>query len=1125
MVILNLADSQDRLVVPVIARPRPQYPTPSLPDCSQLDRQETLRLGACQQAQKLAAPQCAQEVDRQQVDRHPLPTATVSILNHPNHRSNFSPNPPSLYPGQIGPSHHALLRPVSPNMGKNRLKLRPRANLTNKLRREANHDRDLAAMARLRGQQQAAQRAEQDPLADYEFFDDNAPPYEPDYDPSTSNTHAHNNYDEPEWITLVPDEPDEFDLQIQSTIERWRQQAIFFNWADLWEELHVEYMAQKLRTHNWTSSKTYHDFAACQCPPHLKTRRMVDLVDLHAQRRVRVAFCDCTRDAIRLLWMGYLPGSPVNPVTAFSLPLLTIHNCMWNESHIGALPFTNGLRNYLEPRSERLTTRNGEKARELRKPFTAAVDLYRQMEDMTDQLMNNVLVLTEQEILAANCCPSCFGPLPGLPNSHGPLGKGETYIYPPSTRIRLCICLDGNFQHRHYFKSSRNYDTFRSPVIFLTPEEVARVDSGIREQELRKKPEDKRDRCTESHKAADDKRNESTWKGCDDTGLMGACCRHDAAIYMVNINKSGERRCYPMALLEKIIKNVEPDRKVGVLYDIGCSLDKFMRLRGLLEDERHRLQFGTSIFHAYVHTWTCQLDYNPRFHVGWGMTDGEGLERMWSYLSPLVSSLRYATRNHRLAALAHRLKYHNARSIQNLPTWLKKKFNNAVARHFETKDALDALLRQANPFSPGDRFTVDFFQRQWENQRNFQSAHTDAEADRRQKLVSIFKKEGALQVLRTRLSRAHQHLTSAEDMDDLLDNIEKAAAELSLETEAFTRGGQPVPQGQQQKELLLLWSAKSELFVQIVHLRAEEQPLNDSGSGHHLGTKGKDKVMAATKSRRPLINKLIKRFNNRFANFIRNYPGQQVSNVTDHPLEYNTLKGWPLDHRFWNDGLYHHSTAPWAIDMRVREGINFVLTLERVREEFDLIAEELGRALAWAVSRYNAMCDGIGYLNARAELLRLDNGQVEVERDHIDKLSFGKCGREEKIRLIALELGRRALEHGLMVRDWASDVAWLITRCALVNKGSHTTMYESWSELVQQCTHDRSGRSEDHTLDEAQEEATLQVHIDDGEEMHSTRPGGAEGGNEADMEDEEGIEEPDVGNVDADSDSAIECND
>ncbi|KNE86639.1 hypothetical protein PSTG_19998 [Puccinia striiformis f. sp. tritici PST-78] len=105
---------------------------------------------------------------------------------------------------------------------------------------------------------------------------------------------------------------------------------------------------------------------------------------------------------------------------------------------------------------------------------------------------------------------------------------------------------------------------------------------------------------------------------------------------------------------------------------------------------------------------------------------------------------------------------------------------------------------------------------------------------------------------------------------------------------------------------------------------------------------------ATTKSRRPLINKLIKRFNNRFANFIRNYPGQQVSNVTDHPLEYNTLKGWPLDHRFWNDGLYHHSTAPWAIDMRVREGINFVLTLERVREEFDLIAEELGRALAWA---------------------------------------------------------------------------------------------------------------------------------------------------------------------------------
>ncbi|KAI7945129.1 hypothetical protein MJO28_010824 [Puccinia striiformis f. sp. tritici] len=996
------------------------------------------------------------------------------------------------------PHNRSLNRQPSelPDMHKKRVKLRSTPNLNTRLRREANHDRDLGAMARLRGERAAALRAEQDPLADYAFFDDNAPPYEPDYTSAFEHTTADQDYDEPEWITLVTDQPDEFDVQIQATIERWRQQALFFNWNDLWEEFHGEYMAQKLRTDDWTSSKSYHDFAACKCPAHLKTHRMVDLVDVHSQRRERVAFCDCTRDAVRLLWMGFIPGSPVTPVAAFSMPILILHNCLWNQTHFGALPFTNAMQEYLEPRSERLTTRNGQKARSLRKPFTAAVDLYRQMEDMTDTLMNDVLELSEQQ-------------------------KYEISVQPPSTRIRLCLSLDGNFQHRHYLKSSRNYDTFRSPRIFLTPEEVDRVDAAIREKELQKKPADKRDRCTESHKAADDKRNESTWKGCDDTGLMGACCRHDAAIYMANISKSGERRCYPMALLESIIQCIEPDRKVGVLYDIGCSLDKFMNLvsnvtavagfysevffssrdtgddqRGLLEEERHRLQFGTSIFHAYVHSWACQLEYNPRFHVGWGMSDGEGLERMWSYLSPLVTPLRYATRNHRLAALAHRLKYHNARSIQTLPTWLKRKFNNAITCYFETKDALDALLRQANPFSPGNRFAIDFFRRQWEDQRNFQSAHNDAEEDRRQKLVSIFNKEGALQVLRTRLSHVHQHLTSAEDVNDLLDKIETTAADLSRETEAYTRGGQPIPQGQQQKELLLLWSAKSVLFVQMVHLRAEEQPLNDSGSGHHLGTKGKEKVMAATKTRRPMVNKLIKRFNDQFSSFIRNFPDQQVANVADHPLTYNNLKSWPLDHRFWNDGLYHHSTAPWAIDMRVREGINCVLALDRAREEFDLIAEELARALNWAASWYNGQCRLMGYLKARAEQLRLNTG--EVAPDHVDDLTVGKCGREEKIRLIAQELGRRLLKHGSMVLEWASDVAWLTSRCELVNNGEHVVTYSLWLNLIQQCLQDRSTRIQDVALDDAEEEAIMQVHVDDGEEIVSMRPGGAEGDNEAD---------------------------
>jgi hypothetical protein len=88
--------------------------------------------------------------------------------------------------------------------------------------------------------------------------------------------------------------------------------------------------------------------------------------------------------------------------------------------------------------------------------------------------------------------------------------------------------------------------------------------------------------------------------------------------------------------------------------------------RNLLQEHRHCIKFDTSVFHTYVHNWVCQLDYHPRLTIGWGLSDGEGLERLWSYLSPLVSPLRYATRNHRLGSIAHRLKHHNTKGIRNL---------------------------------------------------------------------------------------------------------------------------------------------------------------------------------------------------------------------------------------------------------------------------------------------------------------------------------------------------------------------------------------------------------------------------------------------------------------------------
>jgi hypothetical protein len=121
--------------------------------------------------------------------------------------------------------------------------------------------------------------------------------------------------------------------------------------------------------------------------------------------------------------------------------------------------------------------------------------------------------------------------------------------------------------------------------------------------------------------------------------------------------------------------------------------------RQLLSEDRPRIKFGTSVFHAYVHNWTCQLDYHPRFNKAWGLSDGEGLERMWSYLSQLVSPLRYSTRNHRLAAISHRLAHHNKRGMSQLCKCSNIKFTGVIKTYlpvYKPTGSVESLRRLYN---------------------------------------------------------------------------------------------------------------------------------------------------------------------------------------------------------------------------------------------------------------------------------------------------------------------------------------------------------------------------------------------------------------------------------------------
>jgi hypothetical protein len=170
---------------------------------------------------------------------------------------------------------------------------------------------------------------------------------------------------------------------------------------------------------------------------------------------------------------------------------------------------------------------------------------------------------------------------------------------------------------------------------------------------------------------------------------------------------------------------------------------------------------------------------------------------------------------------------------------------------------------------------------------------------------------------------------------------------------------------EEQRLLLLLWDAKSTLFTHAVNLHAERQPVVNSRTiGARLGTKLKEKIFKAIQARHPAVNKSIAAFNKCYANYILKFPNQSLSEFSGN-LNYETFAALPLDDKFRNDGLYFHSKAAWAVDPNVRAGINCVLILSRIQEEFQLIAQELTRAVGWAISHHNHLKNYIAYIENR----------------------------------------------------------------------------------------------------------------------------------------------------------------
>ncbi|KAH9460537.1 hypothetical protein Pst134EB_008709 [Puccinia striiformis f. sp. tritici] len=567
-------------------------------------------------------------------------------------------------------------------------------------------------------------------------------------------------------------------------------------------------------------------------------------------------------------------------------------------SVISASAFVKGLSAFLDARKAEASYARGGKysKRNLRVPFSHSVDLYARILVNRRKILDVGLQLIRTDLWAAKC-PRCFGPK-------------QSEVKADPCEPCIMVMLDGNFQQRHYTHASKdNPDDSQYPRDFIPPSNISPDATAIAATDSAAAGIDPP--CSDKHKAANDTRGKNTWEKCDDTGLFASTCRHDIPLMFVNIYKSGEKLYYPVTIIRNLLADF-PGHKVGILYDLGCHLESHVRKRNLLLNRQSDLRFATSVFHAYVHEWSCQVKYNPRFNSWWGLTDGEGLERLWSFLSPLVSTLRVSTRQHRLNAIQARADYYTDQLNGTAAHWLLNKLEHAQEVQDSALRALAELYAQPNRFTPGRNYSSEFLNVQW---RQEQAYHLNSNQTAQSQAIEL----GRLLCLTVEVNQSLTRPMTAAQMLARINTINNLAAELATHCELMGPQIGANVTATQADELAKLWYTKTELRRGFLALAEERQPLirvTRPGESTTLRTHGQQSIMRALRERSGKLKIVLETYNTQAQAF-----------KTHHP----------------------------RIDPLTQTGIRHLAYYRRSVEEIRRLGWEARRAMAWGIEHHSRL--------------------------------------------------------------------------------------------------------------------------------------------------------------------------
>ncbi|EIW78899.1 hypothetical protein CONPUDRAFT_26075, partial [Coniophora puteana RWD-64-598 SS2] len=467
--------------------------------------------------------------------------------------------------------------------------------------------------------------------------------------------------------------------------------------------------------------------------------------------------------------------------------------------------------------------------------------------------------------------------------------------------------------------------------------------------------------CGSSFKAADETREKASTCFFADTGLMALVCRHDRVLWFCNMTSAGERQYYALALLEMLLRHVPGTTRVGLLYDIACQLERSARKWGLLSDEvLARMEFGVSVFHAYGHQWPCQVVYHPCKRIGFGLSDGEGCERLWSALRFLISILRVSGMHQRRFVLDDQVRFLDAKAMISSGTWLRNKWKGCQEKKTV---ALDVLRECATP--------VGVLRGEWNSQVLSQTrpypvraylARVDAAVARALELEKTMNARG------TQVTHLEQQLRAGLNSDVLdigvmlKDARESHKLAIAALQQCLGTMGAPARRRLQQRKLDVYMQVRIEALSALTRIRERArgrkfqlERMKDSyrssanvPAENHLMTH----IESSVKRGEPSLKRLVDRYN-QLCMDIRSLISKRrapARAVVPPLITAQQVFNLDVDNDIWqNTGLDDSSLAPpaWLSNDSVRRGIRAMLEVDRCNEEEARLLVERCRLQDW----------------------------------------------------------------------------------------------------------------------------------------------------------------------------------